>query len=145
LGPLVWERACRTSGFLEISSAVSAIAIYCKFAPRDPFDCREGEDSGDVCLSCGQFCHVERSRDISSFLRKRIVRDPSTPLGMTEWAVVKLGRIFPRNYRWFYAVLIQLRNTSATLQACAMQPPAKCGSRASNTSLMVPIPLSLRC
>src|SRR6185369_5801406 len=30
------------------------------------------------------FCHVERSRDISSFFWKRIVRDPSTPLGMTE-------------------------------------------------------------
>jgi hypothetical protein len=55
LGPLVWERACRTSGFLEISSAVSAVAIYCKFAPCDPFDCREREDSGGVCLSCAHF------------------------------------------------------------------------------------------
>ena len=44
-----------------------------------------------------------------------------------------------------YAVFTQQRNTSATLQACAMQPPAMCGSRASNTSLIVPMPLSLRC
>src|SRR5437868_14200615 len=144
LGPVVCERACRTSGFLEISSAVSAVAIYCKFAWRDPFDCREREDSGQ-CVFLRLFCHVERSRDIPNFFRKRMVRDPSTPLGMTERTVVKLRRIFRRNYMWFYAVLIQLRNTSATLQACAMQPPAKCGSRASNTSLMEPIPLSLRC
>src|SRR5438105_15187583 len=45
LGPVVCERACLTSGFLEISSAVSAVALYYKFAPRDPFDCRERQDS----------------------------------------------------------------------------------------------------
>ena len=47
LGPVVCERACLTSGFLEISSAVSAVAIYYKFAPRDPFDCRGRQDSGE--------------------------------------------------------------------------------------------------
>jgi hypothetical protein len=47
--------------------------------------------------------------------------------------------------RWRYAVFNQARNTSATLQACAIQPPGLCGSRASNTSLIVPMPASLKC
>src|SRR4029077_13065062 len=42
-------------------------------------------------------------------------------------------------------VLTQQRRTSATLQPWAMQPPARWGSRASNTSLMVPIPASSSC
>src|SRR6266478_2352137 len=44
-----------------------------------------------------------------------------------------------------YAVLTQHRSTSATLQACAMQPPSACGSFASNTSLTVPSPASPKC
>jgi hypothetical protein len=39
--------------------------------------------------------------ETSLVFREIIVRDPSTPLGMTERAVVKLPRIFRRNYRWF--------------------------------------------
>src|SRR5439155_25678430 len=66
LGPIVWERASRTSGFLEISAAVAAVAIYCKFVPGDTFDCRERQDSGQ-CVFLRLFCHVEGSRDIASF------------------------------------------------------------------------------
>ena len=44
-----------------------------------------------------------------------------------------------------YAVFTQQRSTSATLQACAMQPRAMCGSSASNTSLIVPSPASFKC
>ena len=51
----------------------------------------------------------------------------------------KLGGLFGQSS---YAVFTQQRSTSATLQACAMQPPAVCGSRASKTSLIVPIPFS---
>jgi hypothetical protein len=50
---------------LEISSAVSAVAIYCKFAWRDLFDCRERQDSGDVCLSRG---HSVMSSEIETSL-----------------------------------------------------------------------------
>ena len=42
-----------------------------------------------------------------------------------------------------HVVFTQQRRTSATLQACAMQPRGVCGS-ASKTSLIVPRPVSLR-
>src|SRR5439155_14476858 len=126
LGPVVWERACRTSGFLEICSAVSAIAIYCKFEERGLFDCDERRESRERKMPRSSRAQAERSRCESFEVTSR-----ASP--------TKAGD------ERFYAVLIQLRNTSATLQACAMQPPAKCGPRASNTSLMVPIPLSSRC
>ncbi len=44
-----------------------------------------------------------------------------------------------------HSVFAQQRRTSATLHACAMQPPGRCGSRASKTSLIVPMPASSNC
>src|SRR5260370_27607146 len=58
--------------------------------------------------------------------------------------IVELAGETPPLHIARYAVFTQHRSTSATLHACAMQPPAKCGSFASKTSLIVPSPLSLR-
>src|SRR5437868_13136350 len=80
LGPVVCERACRTSGFLEIFSAVSAVAIYCKFAPRDPFDCRGRQDSEEASAAPVIPSVVEESRCESLAVTPRI---PRLELGMT--------------------------------------------------------------
>jgi hypothetical protein len=59
-GPVVWERACRTSGFLEISSAVSVVGINTN--SRRAMDLLV---TGDEILETGRYIgHLERnSRD----------------------------------------------------------------------------------
>jgi hypothetical protein len=117
--PLVCPGSLGKSGCYESSSPVSRIN-------SKSFDVRCCALGAVVSLFRG---HPERMRGTSRFNVRLVVCE-----------VVRFAQDDTEE-----EVFTQERSTSATLHACAIQPPPMCGARASNTSPIVPNPSSLKC